>query len=60
MPVSVFLFFSCGFRDFSFLVDPVPFLFLFLFIYYDSSEIDSFYEGIGVGCLFSLDLSNVY
>ena len=35
-------------------------IFIVLFIYSDFSELDSCYEGLGVECLFSLDLSNVY
>ena len=60
VPISVLILFSCESRAFSFLVDPVPFLFLFCLCYYDSSALDSCCEGLGVGCLFSLDLSNVY
>ena len=33
VPVSVFILYSRGSRDFSFIVDPVPFLFLFCLVY---------------------------
>ena len=45
---------------FYFLMDPVQFLLLFCLVYSDSSELYSCCEGLGVGCLLSLDLSNVY
>ena len=51
MPVSVFVLFN---------VDPVPFLFLFCLCLSDSLELESCYEGLRFGCLFSLDLSNLY
>ena len=60
MPVSVFILFYRGYRDFYFLVDPVPFILLFCFVYSDSLALDSCCEGLGVGCLFYFDLSNVY
>ena len=44
----------------SFLADPVPFLFLFCLCYSNWSSLDSCCKGLGVGCLLSLDLSNVY
>ena len=56
----LFPFFCCGSCAFSFLVDPVLFLFLFCLVYSNSSELDSCCESLVVGCLLSFDLSNVY
>ena len=56
VPIYVFLFFYCGYRAFSVLVDPVSFPFLF---YSDSFSPDSCCEGIGVGC-FLLSIQEIY
>ena len=56
----LFLIISCGSRAFLFLVEPVPFLFLFFLVYYNSLALDSSCKGLGVECFSSFDLSNVY
>ena len=38
----------------------MPFIFLFCLVYSDLLELEASYDGLGVGCLFSFDLSNVY
>ena len=48
----LFILFYRGYRDFSFLMEPVPFLFLFCFVYSDLSALDSCCEGLGVGSFF--------
>ena len=60
MPVSVFILFSRGSHDFSFLADPVPFHFLFCLVQYNPLELEASCEGLGVGCFFYFDLSHVY
>ena len=60
VPVSISILFSRGSYDFSFLVYTLPFLFLFCFVDPDLSALESSCKGLVVGCLFSLDLSNVY
>ena len=45
-----FIIFSRGSHAFSFLVDPVPFIFLFCLGYSNSLALDSCCEGLGVRC----------
>ena len=52
--------YNCWFRTFSSPVDHVSFISLFCLCYYNSLALDSCCDGHGVGCLFSLDFSNVY
>ena len=49
-----------GYRAFSFLLDPVPFLFLFCFVYSNSLALEASCECLGFGRLFSFGLSNAY
>ena len=60
VPVSVLNIFSRVLCDFSFLAEPVLFIFLFCLAYSNFLTLDSGCEGLGVGCFVSFDLSNVY
>ena len=60
VPVSVFILISRGYRAFFFLVDPVPFILLLFLVYSNLLVLESCCAGLGVGCLFSLYLINLY
>ena len=55
-----FILFYSGSHDFFFLVDIGPFLFWFCLCYSDSLALESCCDSLGVGCLFSFDLSHGY